>query len=297
MPLPTHTQKNCALQGNADEPVTLRLDELAPLSALRVLDVGKRRAFFPDRRRMAEASVRIPLDAEAAGALAAACARLRSLRLALGAGDVLPEGLARLSLFSSLESLSVHAEPFAAPAAPAAPLALAALPRGLTRLELRHVDVADDAADLAAAPPLPALAALALEAVRLRPPQLAALAAGSPRLARLRLSGVAGLTDGALAALARLTALEELAVLAPLNRAVTQQGLLALAPLRGLRALTWQSDDLAAHGPVLGCFTRFTSLRSLALSCTRRTLELSLGEGYAAAFAAACPYVSLECRP
>jgi len=39
-------------------------------------------------------------------------------------------------------SLSVHAEPFSG-RAPAVPLSLAHLPSSLTRLELRHVDVAD----------------------------------------------------------------------------------------------------------------------------------------------------------
>jgi len=59
------------------------------------------------------------------------------------------------------------------------------------------------------------------------------------------------------------------------------------------RNLTWQSDDLNAQGPILECFTRFTSLRSLALSCTRRTMVLAFGEDYSAAFRAACPYVDL----
>jgi hypothetical protein len=39
------------------------------------------------------------------------------------------------------------------------------------------------------------------------------------------------------------------------------------------RYLTWQSDDLTALGPVLGAFTSFTTLRCLALSCSKRTLE------------------------
>ncbi len=213
-----------SLKGNNDEPVTLRLEHLAPLSNLQVggrlqlgspqtallpypnthqhkqthththhqthhqvLHVGKRTAYFPDRRRMGEASVRIPIDAAATEALAAACGGLRSLRLALGSGDVTAEGLQRLSMFTQLErcgggwaatlfrfltpqpntfppsqppqpthqtpppsqptppppSLSVHAEPFSGPA-PAAPLSLAHIPSGLTRLELRHVDVVDD---------------------------------------------------------------------------------------------------------------------------------------------------------
>jgi hypothetical protein len=68
-----------------------------------VLHVCKGTAYFPDRRRMGEASVRIPVDAASTEALAAACGQLRSLRLSLGAGDVLPEGLARLSMFSQLD--------------------------------------------------------------------------------------------------------------------------------------------------------------------------------------------------
>ena len=58
--------------------------------------------------------------------------------------------------------------------------------------------------------------------------------------------------------------------------------------------LTWQSDDLSSQGPILQVFTVFTSLRSLALSCTRRTMVLAHGDGYAAAFRDACPYVSLS---
>lgn len=73
-------------------------------------------------------------------------------------------------------------------------------------------------------------------------------------------------------------------------RALTQAGLQSLAPLRNLRSLTWQSDDLASQGPVLEAFTQFTSLRSLALSCTRRTMELVFGPDYSAAFKEAMPY-------
>ncbi|GBF87465.1 hypothetical protein Rsub_00176 [Raphidocelis subcapitata] len=289
------TDLRLAVTGNSDRPVTLRLEQLAPLSGLRVLHVGKQCAYFPDTRRMGEASVRIPVDAASAEALAAACGRLRSLRLCLGAGDVLAEGLARLSAFSQLESLSVHAEPFSGAAA-AVPMSLAWLPPGLTRLELKHVDICDDAEGLLARPPLPALAALHLDVCRLRPAQLAALAAGVPRLASLRLAGVAGLGDEALASLAGLSELSELSVVGPHNRALTQRGLQALAPLLSLRRLEWQSDDLAAYGPILECFTRFTTLRSLALSCTRRTMVLAFGEDYEAAFRASCPYIDLDLR-
>jgi hypothetical protein len=55
--------------------------------------------------------------------------------------------------------------------------------------------------------------------------------------------------------------------------------------------LTWQSDDLSAQGPILEAFTRFTSLRSLALACTKRTMALVFGPDYADAFRAACPYL------
>jgi hypothetical protein len=149
--------------------------------------------------------VRIPVDAASTEALARACGKLRSLRLRLGAGDVRPEGLSRLSLFSQLDrcaarrgarrglpaaglsacarrssggrspatrcagptptslyrprplpaslpslapgpapSLSLHAEAFSGRAT-AVPLALAHLPPGLTRLELKHVEVVDGA--------------------------------------------------------------------------------------------------------------------------------------------------------
>jgi hypothetical protein len=43
----------------------------------------------------------------------------------------------------------------------------------------------------------------------------------------------------------------------------------------------------------LECFTRFTSLRSLALGCTRRTMELTVGRDFGAAFREACPYLDL----
>ncbi|KAI8475526.1 MAG: hypothetical protein J3K34DRAFT_517343 [Monoraphidium minutum] len=307
------TDLRLAVTGNCDEPVTLRLDQLAPLSNLEVLHVGKACAYYPDRRRLGEASVRVPVDALAAEALAAACGRLRSLRLSLGAGDVLPEGLARLSMFSQLDRraaaaaararagegrgagrpLSVRAEPFSSPA-PAVPLPLAHLPGRLTSLELRHVDVCGEPEALASAPPLPRLVSLCLESCRLRPNQLPALAAGCPRLSRLRLSRIAGLSDDGLAGLAVLPELSELEVEAPHNRALSQRGLQSLAPLSSLRRLSWQSDDLAAHGPTLECFTRFTSLRSLALGCTRRTMALAHGEGYAEALRAACPYVDLD---
>lgn len=80
-------------------PLAWRLSPCVP----QVLHIGKACAYYPDRRRLGEASVRVPVDAAAAGALAAACGKLRSLRLCLGAGDVLPEGLARLSQFSQLD--------------------------------------------------------------------------------------------------------------------------------------------------------------------------------------------------
>lgn len=124
--------------------------------------------------------------------------------------------------------------------------------------------------------PLSRLADLDLEQCRLRPAQLGALAAASsPSLRRLRLCGVAGLSDEALAGLGAATALRELCVEAPGNRLVTQRGLLSLGPplARPLRRLTWRSDDLSRLGPVLGAYAAFTALRGLSLSCTVAAAE------------------------
>jgi hypothetical protein len=185
------------------------------------------------------------------------------------------------------------------------PLDLLDLPCTLTALHLRHVSICTPASALQALgappflssreapddegapppplppatptiPPLSRLSDLDLEQCRLRPAQLGALAsAASPSLRRLRLAGVAGLSDEALAGLASATALRELCVEAPGNRLVTQRGLLSLgAPLaRPLRRLTWRSDDLSRLGPVLGAYAAFTSLRGLSLSCTRAAAE------------------------
>jgi len=121
------------------------------------------------------------------------------------------------------------------------------------------------------------LADLDLEQCRLRPAQLAALAsAAGPSLRRLRLCGVAGLSDEALLGLAAATGLRELAVEAAGNALVTQRGLLRLGGLplaRPLRRLTWRSDDLSRLGPVLAAYAAFTALRALSLSCTRAAAE------------------------
>jgi hypothetical protein len=43
------------------------------------------------------------------------------------------------------------------------------------------------------------------------------------------------------------------------------------------RRLSWQSDDLAALGPVVAAFGAFTGLRLLSLSCTPDTLRRACG--------------------
>jgi hypothetical protein len=62
-----------------------------------------------------------------------------------------------------------------------------------------------------------------------------ALTLALPNLQQLKLSHVSGLCDEGVEALSRLTALVELSVVAPHNRALTQSSLALLAPLRGLR--------------------------------------------------------------
>jgi hypothetical protein len=66
-------------------------------------------------------------------------------------------------------------------------------------------------------------------------------------------------------------------VLAPVNRRVSQAPLAALAQLTGLRALSWQSDDLSNRGPAVAALCAFTGLRSLQLSCSPATLALACG--------------------
>lgn len=131
-------------------------------------------------------------------------------------------------------SLSVAAEPFAHPPEPVS-LDLCQLPQGLTSLELRNIDVITPPAALNLLTPLSQLNTLRLESCRLRTPQLRALAETLPELQQLRLANVSGLTDDGVAALSVLTALNDLAVLAPLNRSLTQTGMRALAPLKALR--------------------------------------------------------------
>ncbi len=90
-------------------------------------------------------------------------------------------------------------------------------------------------------------------------------------------SNVCGLCDEAIKELSRVTTLRELHLLAPHNKAVTQRALHSLAPLRSLRVLAWQSDDLTALGPVMGAFGAFTTLRLLSLSCTPATVAYACG--------------------
>lgn len=60
------------------------------------------------------------------------------------------------------------------------------------------------------------------------------------------------------------------------------------------RYLTWQSDDLTALGPVLAAFTSFTTLRSLALSCSKRTLERACGGHGVELFNRVMPYCRMD---
>lgn len=56
-----------------------------------------------------------------------------------------------------------------------------------------------------------------------------------PHLQQLKLSHVAGVSDEGITALSRMTGLLELSVLGPHNRALSQNSLASLAPIRGLR--------------------------------------------------------------
>ncbi|WIA18364.1 hypothetical protein OEZ85_009828 [Tetradesmus obliquus] len=302
-----------SVYSNGDSTLTLQLSELCALSNLQVLHLTKQHAYFPEQRRMAESSIAVPLSAEAAArlaagcrklralrlclggsdvtaeglaelrqfsslrsvVLAASCRKLRALRLCLGGSDVTAEGLAELRQFSSLRSLSVNAEPFGSPPQPVA-LDLLQLPRGLTQLELRN------------------LASLKLESCRLRSRQLEALALALPSLQQLKLCHVSGLCDEGVEALSRLTGLVELSVVAPHNKGLTQSSLALLAPLRSLRYLTWQSDDLTALGPVAAAYQHFTSLRRLKLSCTHATLQHACGSKGQEELRQRMPYCNLN---
>eukprot|EP00198_Chlamydomonas_reinhardtii_P006968 XP_001696304.1 predicted protein [Chlamydomonas reinhardtii] len=162
--------------------------------------------------------------------------------------------------------------------------------------------------------PLSQLTCLDVESCVVRPPLLAEVArrCGST-LRSLRLAGVVGLTDAALAdCLEQLPALRSLAISAAGNRAVTQACLAALSggrrapsnsssspssssstaflrlplPLRGgpslgpahpLRALSLETDDLTSRGPLLAVLAPLSALRHLRLSCTDKTAERALG--------------------
>jgi hypothetical protein len=224
-----------------------------------------------------------------------------------GVGGLSSSPPAALSLLSSSPS-SLSSSPSFLHATSLVSLDLLDLPPTLTALHLRHVSVStpasalealaarggsggsgdDDNGDDPSAQALPPmmpppsssrslhLADVDLEQCRVRPAQLAALVlAAAPTLRRLRLSGVAGLTDDAVASLGTATGLRELSIEAPGNKNVTQRGLLALgAPLaQPLRRLTWRSDDLSRLGPCLSAYAAFTALRGLSLSCTKAAAE------------------------
>ncbi|KAG2435487.1 hypothetical protein HYH02_011782 [Chlamydomonas schloesseri] len=151
--------------------------------------------------------------------------------------------------------------------------------------------------------PLSQLTCLDVESCVVRPPLLAEVAHRcSATLRSLRLVGVVGLTDAALAdCLEQLPALRSLTISATGNRAVTQACLAALSggrrapcsasmrlplPLRGgpslgpahpLRALSLETDDLTSRGPELAVLAPLSALRHLRLSCTDKTAERALG--------------------
>eukprot|EP00878_Enallax_costatus_P036691 GHUV01041228.1.p1 GENE.GHUV01041228.1~~GHUV01041228.1.p1 ORF type:complete len:404 (+),score=134.30 GHUV01041228.1:64-1212(+) len=310
-----------SVYSNGDATLTLQLSELSALSNLQVLHLTKKHAYFPEQRRMAESSIAVPFSSQSAIRLAAGCKKLRALRLCLGRNDVAAEGLAELRHFSNLRSLYVSAEPFGLPSQPV-PLDLLHLPRGLTSLELRNVDVTTPPAMLAAAADpvlqqagsvagagvraeqthaantatdvLGQLACFRLESCRLRTPQLQALSRGLHNLQQLKLSHVAGVSDEGISSLSRLTGLLELSVLGPHNKALSQNSLAALAPIRGLRYLSWQSDDLTALGPAVAAYSHFTTLRLLSLSCTPATLQYACGAEGQIMFQSMLPYCNLD---
>lgn len=82
---------------------------------------------------------------------------------------------------------------------------------------------------------VPACASLCQLRVHTPLPAPQALCRGLVSLQRLKLSHVAGLSDCGLRGLSCLTGLTELSVLAPANKAVSQDSLQALAPLRDMR--------------------------------------------------------------
>ncbi|KAG2438534.1 hypothetical protein HXX76_005085 [Chlamydomonas incerta] len=181
--------------------------------------------------------------------------------------------------------------PHEEPAPPRLPSPAARPPLPPTRLPLPRL-------------PLSQLTCLDVESCVVRPPVLAEVArrCGST-LRSLRLAGVVGLTDAALAdCLERLPALRSLAISSAGNRAVTQACLAALSggrrapsssaalrlplPLRGgpslgpahpLRALSLETDDLTSRGPELAVLAPLSALRHLRLSCTDKTAERALG--------------------
>lgn len=146
----------------------------------------------------------------------------------------------------------------------------------------------------AAAAVLGQLASLKLESCRLRSRQLEALALALPSLQQLKLCHVSGLCDEGVEALSRLTGLVDLSVVAPHNKGLTQSSLALLAPLRSLRYLTWQSDDLTALGPVAAAYQHFTSLRRLKLSCTHATLQHACGSKGQEELRQRMPYCNLN---
>lgn len=307
-----------SLYSNADDTIECDLQGLSGLTDLRELALAKQHAYFPAQRRFLQSSLAVPVTAAAIAALAPAWRQLTSLRLALSVVDLRPDGLDALSAFDGLTELCLsvdygdhychHAARGVGAAAAAGggggpggsglvALDLMQLPPGLRRLRLANLALELPALRfLADRRHLAALAALQLEQCAVRSCQLAALASKlRSSLGGLSLSHVSGLTDGGLAALACVTALTSLAVMAPHTDAVSQKGLLPLATLTGLRQLTWQSDDLTACGPLLDAFTCFTALRLLGLSCTDRTFEVATGASPDALAAAYLPYCRISC--
>lgn len=80
---------------------------------------------------------------------------------------------------------------------------------------------------------------------------LQALSLNLPHLQQLRLAHVAGVSDEGIVALSCITSLLELTVLGPHNKALSQNSLAALAPIRGLRWVTYGSSYQFSHNTVL----------------------------------------------
>lgn len=170
------------------------------------------------------------------------------------------------------------------------------LPSGLVNLALTNLHLALSPHTFTApqhTAHLAGLAGLHLEHCHLRTCQLGALTSKLGLLTSLALIQVAGLTSDGVALLHPLTNLRSLKVVAAHNNHVSQAALCALSKLTGLRHLHWHTDDLTSRGPRLECYTPFTALRALSLSCSERTCARALGSPEV--LSAFLPYCSISC--